>query len=241
MSGFALLIQTLVAAYLVIGEPLYGRWEYRRLVSAVDSDPAARTRFYRNIVLLEWGLTILALLTLPMRGEPLATFVLRQPLAAPDVVGGILTGGSAGLVIGLVGSTIAAFVSPKFRAQMQVQLAPVRAMLPVTAGERLWFALVAVTAGVCEELLFRGFFLAYLQTLFPGISPWVLLIISSAVFGMAHLYQGRQGVLMTGLTGAMLGALYLATGSLVWPMILHALMDIRVAALPSDPGSRSAA
>ena len=49
------------------------------------------------------------------------------------------------------------------------------------------------------------------------------------LFGLAHWYQGRLGVLATGAVGAFLTQLYLTTGSLLLPMLLHVLIDLRLA------------
>ena len=51
--------------------------------------------------------------------------------------------------------------------------------------------------------------------------------IASLVFGLGHAYQGWKGMLLTGVVGAFLAVLYLVSGSLIAPMILHALMDMR--------------
>ena len=48
------------------------------------------------------------------------------------------------------------------------------------------------------------------------------------LFGLAHWYQGRLGVLATGAVGAVLTQLYLTTGSLLLPMVLHVLIDLRL-------------
>ena len=48
------------------------------------------------------------------------------------------------------------------------------------------------------------------------------------LFGLAHWYQGRLGMLATGVLGAVLTQLYLTTGSLLLPMVLHVLIDLRL-------------
>ena len=53
-------------------------------------------------------------------------------------------------------------------------------------------------------------------------------IASSVVFGFEHLYQGVVGVISTAVLGFALAAVYLLTGNLLVPMILHALIDFRV-------------
>ena len=99
---------------------------------------------------------------------------------------------------------------------------------PATQTERHWWVLVSITAGVCEETLFRGFMLHYLHVL-----PWTLnltlaLLISSLVFGLNHLFYGSVGgVVGTAIVGFLFGLLFLLSGNLVLPVVLHALTDLR--------------
>lgn len=111
---------------------------------------------------------------------------------------------------------------------MRRMLEPVGALLPRTKGERRAFAALCVTAGICEEILFRGFLMFYLQEVFPGLGIAGAVVVSSAVFGLAHLYQGLAGVLTTGALGVGMAMLYAAGGSLVVPIVLHALLDLRI-------------
>jgi membrane protease YdiL (CAAX protease family) len=45
-------------------------------------------------------------------------------------------------------------------------------------------------------------------------------------FGVAHAYQGMRGIFATGTVGAFAVAVYLLTGSLVAPILLHAILDL---------------
>jgi membrane protease YdiL (CAAX protease family) len=105
------------------------------------------------------------------------------------------------------------------------------------------FTVVGVTAGVCEEWLYRGFFLAVVAALAGGLPTGVLVLVAALAFGLAHAYQGRAGVLTTGLLGGVMAALYLQTGSLLLPVLLHAAIDLRFLLVPSRalPAGRSIA
>jgi membrane protease YdiL (CAAX protease family) len=46
------------------------------------------------------------------------------------------------------------------------------------------------------------------------------------MFGFAHLYQGALGTLVTAAIGAALGYVYIVTGSLALPMLLHVAIDV---------------
>ncbi len=50
---------------------------------------------------------------------------------------------------------------------------------------------------------------------------------SSLAFGLGHIYQGRAGVLRTGLAGLGFGLLFLLTGSLIPSIVLHAILDLQ--------------
>jgi uncharacterized protein len=107
------------------------------------------------------------------------------------------------------------------------------ALLPRTTRERRLFTLVGVTAGVCEEWLYRGFFLAVVAALAGGLPTAVLVLVAAAAFGLAHVYQGRVGIVTTGLLGGVMAAIYLQTGSLLLPVVLHAVIDLRFLLVPA--------
>lgn len=100
------------------------------------------------------------------------------------------------------------------------------ALTPETAGGwlLLLFVTLPVIAGV-EELLFRGVLVGALSVGF-GVSPWVLAVGSSLVFGAAHTAQGATGVLVTSLLGFGLAAVYVVTGSLFVVFVAHYLVNV---------------
>jgi membrane protease YdiL (CAAX protease family) len=88
---------------------------------------------------------------------------------------------------------------------------------------------VAVTAGVCEEIIYRGTVISRLQAILPKgrTTKSLVLLFSAAIFGAAHAYQAPAGILVTGLIGLLLGLIYLAFGRLLWPAILmHVTYDL---------------
>jgi membrane protease YdiL (CAAX protease family) len=85
-----------------------------------------------------------------------------------------------------------------------------------------WIAL-SVTAGICEETIFRG----YLQRQFMALtkSAPAGILLSAATFGAAHAYQGFRMVILIALYGAMFGILAYWRGSVRPGMITHAWQD----------------
>ena len=79
-----------------------------------------------------------------------------------------------------------------------------------------------------EEFCFRGFLMHRLARVFGGgRAAWVLaLLLASVVFGWMHSEQRLSGAVQEGLSGLLLGALYLGAGrNLVLPMVAHGMSN----------------
>jgi membrane protease YdiL (CAAX protease family) len=243
LHGPALLAGVLLLAYLVVGQPLVGRWSQRRFARAVRRDPDARLRRYRRTAALEWLLFALALLlTAAAPGLSLGQLGVRLP-GLEGTAAAFTLAGLAGLA-----ATVAVFAVVRRRLHLTGSAPPaapeaVLALLPRTFRERRSFAGLAVTAGVCEETLYRGLLIAVCTALVPRLGPLSAVGASAVAFGLAHLYQGSWGMLGTGVLGGCLAVLYVGSGSLLLPVCYHALLDLRVLLLPipgTAPGRHAA-
>lgn len=98
----------------------------------------------------------------------------------------------------------------------------VERLAPHTWSElRLWLAL-SVSAGCCEEFLFRGYLIWVSQ---PLLGLWGAAALSLVAFAAAHAYQGAKGMVAVGALGAVFTVVVLTLGSL-WPaMMIHATVD----------------
>jgi CAAX protease family protein len=245
--GPAALSAVVVGVYLVLGEPVAGHVLHRRFEGRLRSDPAARRSFYLRLLVLEWGLALLALVVwLAATDVDAAAVGLAWPSRAP----GPVTGVAAALVLVLALASVRALrggalaragtrprpgSSPP--AQGRHAEPPVHAtlaLLPRSRSERRVFTVVGVTAGVCEEWLYRGFFLAVVAAVAGGLPEVVLVLVGAVAFGLAHAYQGPSGIVLTGVLGGVFAALYLETGSLLLPVLLHAAVDLRFLLVPSS-------
>ena len=84
------------------------------------------------------------------------------------------------------------------------------------------------TAAVGEELLFRGFALRQVSAALGDSrsARIVAALVSSTLFGLVHAYQGISGVVLTGLTGLMLCAVFYARRRSLWTtMVAHGVFD----------------
>jgi membrane protease YdiL (CAAX protease family) len=101
---------------------------------------------------------------------------------------------------------------------------------PRTRAEASAFAALAGTAGLSEEFLYRGFLLAVFARVFgeAGGSLLVASCVSSIWFGVAHLYQGRKGVITTFVVGTIFAAVRVWSGGLLPSIVAHAVVDLVV-------------
>src|SRR5690606_14130034 len=97
-------------------------------------------------------------------------------------------------------------------------------LLPRAPSERMPVLALALNAGVGEELFFRAM-MPLLLTL-VGLPAIPALLLSAAIFGVVHLYQGWFGVALTAVVGAGLSYVYLKSGSIWMPVALHMFINI---------------
>ncbi len=97
-------------------------------------------------------------------------------------------------------------------------------LMPQSRREKLWAVLgMSPTAGICEEFLYRGFLLAVVSGWFHSVFWGV--VVSSVAFGLAHVYQGANGMARAALLGVMLAYPVVRLGSLYPSIAAHFLID----------------
>ena len=102
--------------------------------------------------------------------------------------------------------------------------ASIQTFLPRRGVEILLWVAVSVSAGICEEVVFRGYFQRQFEA-FTG-SKWIALLLQAVLFGISHGYQGVQACVKIAIFGALFGLLALWRGSLRPGIIAHAGSDI---------------
>ncbi|WP_300530680.1 CPBP family intramembrane glutamic endopeptidase [Maricaulis sp.] len=184
----------------------------------------ARLPVYNALMVQLWGLTALTLALWLVSGRSLAEIGLL----------GMEDGWRSwtGWGLALAGCTymlwllVQAARSRKARIELRRQIGDsgdLDMIRPETSAEYRRFNWVAITAGVTEEILFRGFLIAVFALWMP---VWVAAIAALAVFIAGHSYQGPSGMLRILPISVILTLVYLLSGSL-WPgIVLHAVVDL---------------
>jgi membrane protease YdiL (CAAX protease family) len=108
-------------------------------------------------------------------------------------------------------------------------------LLPESASDVRWFAVISVVGGIAEELVYRGFMFDYLTVHAPQLGIPGVVLVTSLIFGAAHLYQGWRGIVATSVAGLVLAVAYVATGNLMLPIVVHAIGNLRGVLIFSPP------
>jgi uncharacterized protein len=97
-------------------------------------------------------------------------------------------------------------------------------LLPRGVGETALWIVLSITAGICEEAIYRG----YLQKQFMALTRSATggIVLSALIFAAAHSYQGFVRASLIGVVGAMSGVLAFWCRSVRPGMIAHALQDV---------------
>jgi membrane protease YdiL (CAAX protease family) len=110
------------------------------------------------------------------------------------------------------------------------------AMVPETRSQALAWIGISFGAGLIEEVVWRG--VLYACVVWIVKSPWIAVPVCAIPFGFAHAIQGGRGMIVTGIIGAIMHLLVLATGSLLPAILVHFLYDAIVGFLVRELGRR---
>lgn len=211
-----------LALLLTVLFPLRAAWfGYRRLAEADPADvPRVRLWLYRQGIAIQWSLTALTLALWVWQSRSWSAIGL-VPRFTPGLIAiSVLL---AAVVIYVLIQRRRALADAEAVERLRHQLRNIERMMPRSDLEARWFNRLSITAGLCEELLYRGYLLWYLGAWLPWLPAT---LIAALIFGFGHAYQGPRGIALTTLVGIVMSAMYFATGSLLASMTFHALMDL---------------
>jgi membrane protease YdiL (CAAX protease family) len=212
---------TAMMVALIIGLSVAGVRQLR----SFGSQPLHLVANYSLTIAYEWILAALAVWGIHMRKVPLRQLLGERRRGArawlADI--GVALGfwAVALTVLALLGNALVKLSGSHIDPQRIGDVT--QKLTPVTGVEMMLFLVLSISAGISEELVFRG----YLQQQFArmGHRVWIGVVLSALVFGGAHGYEGVAGILLIAAYGAMFGVLALLRRGLRSGMIAHAWHD----------------
>jgi len=214
----------LILGVLGIVVPLLGRRRVRVLLQLPDTTKLDRLSLYASTIVFQWLSVVLILWRTTHRGI--------HPAQLGLILGLNLISITTTIVISTLFFLLQFVSSRRLKAGADergetVQLA--LKVFPRDGVERLAFFALVSTVAICEEFIYRGFaqyvFQDWSHSLFFG------LVLSSLLFSVAHLYQGRRGLVSTFAVGILFAGVRAWSGTLLPTVAAHLVADLTIGLL----------
>jgi len=175
-----------------------------------------RIHMYERTMLTEWLGFAFVLFGVWLSGSSFAIIVGERWRSVGDVARDI----GLGIAFSIVSTVVLSMLGPHHGGGVD---RAVQFLLPHGGMEMTMWIALSVSAGICEEAVYRGYLQRQFMALTQNVPAGILL--SGAAFGLAHSYQGWRWAMVIGLEGAMLGAMAHWRKSVRPGMIAHAWKD----------------
>jgi membrane protease YdiL (CAAX protease family) len=206
---------------LTVGYPIYSFFSFRQLMRRVAAgEVISRSEIYKSTIIGLWALMTIGLAIWIVTGRSWTDLGFGWSFDTGFLIGLALTIIAIVILVWQFGRLDGS--SDETCESLRGQLGKLEIIIPRNDNELGQFYAVSATAGIVEETLWRGYMFWYLGHLMP---LWAAAVVTSVAFGVGHIYQGAANVPRVVLLGGAFAGLYLLTGSVWLPMLLHAVLD----------------
>jgi hypothetical protein len=215
-------IDHILILLIFVVHPIYSAIESRRYIDLVEAgQPAKQVRIYVETIIMQWSFLAVLSMAWWMLSRPTTDLGFRR------LEGLELWGGTAVLVV-MIGALIGSWLSVKRASEEDKKkhsdgFGQMVHFMPHTNRDLRYFICVSITAGIVEEIVYRGFVLWYLESFMP---LWIAVVVSSIGFGLAHIYLGAAYAVRAGSVGLAFAIYYVLTGSIWLPILAHIALDV---------------
>jgi membrane protease YdiL (CAAX protease family) len=207
-----------VAVIVGVLYPGYAILTGANVVKTLTKFPKKKIGIYRETAVYLIILSFLSLLPFLMKGESLSILGMDF-ISNPTII--IALFGIPFLALWFISRLS---ISLKEAKQMTEQQVRVLFLFPTNKREYNHTVFVSFVAGICEEIIYRGFLLWFFTNYMPLIPA---IILANLPFALAHLTTtGLRNTIGTFILGLIFTAAFLLTGSLWLSILLHILMDL---------------
>jgi membrane protease YdiL (CAAX protease family) len=211
----------LLLAVLAVFVPWRSSSRVRALLDGPQISSSERIQLYLSTMAFQW----LAAAVLVWRAEAHRLPLANLGIALPHLWRAVLVGAVVSLVLVLnqIFGLRRILALPAQQRGILPRLA--EKLLPRSRVEMFVAVALVISVAICEEVIYRGF----VQTVFQdALSNSVVggAAVSSLFFSVAHLYQGRKGIVTTFVVGLIFSAARVWTGSLVSSVFIHFCVDL---------------
>lgn len=211
----------LILAVLALFVPWRSKARIRALLDGPPLSSFDRIQVYLSTMLLQWLITALVLWRTHAHHLRFADLAIVLPKPARAIATAAI------LTIALVANQVFALRRIASLPLEQRGIIPRLAekLLPRGPSETAVAVALVFSVAICEEVIYRGFAQTIFQNAVHG-SLAVGAVLSALLFAIAHLYQGRKGILTTFVVGVIFSGTRLWTGSIIPCTFIHFCVDL---------------
>jgi uncharacterized protein len=200
--------------YIVVGIAAAMLLQARR--SAPAAIPPSRIPLYLSLIAVEFFLVWFVVIGIRIRGFKTLDLLGRRWRTAFD--------GLVDIVLAIATAGLLRFSGPVLYDLLGRWASNTGFLLPQTLPESIFWVALSVTAGICEELVFRGYLQRQLWSLTKSLP--VALVLQAVIFGVGHIYQGWKPAVVTAIYAMIFGLVAAWRRSIIPGAIAHAVGDI---------------
>jgi len=223
--------------HLTVVVPVTGFLGHKKLKHHIAPGTNTKLKEYQQIIIWSWATALLILLLILLPDVRIQDFGFRCITINTTLSNWIVRPFLVLCVVWFcynVYMMVALMVSKKARDDVSKKIPDdVKTYLPVTKQEKKNWVYVALTAGTTEEIIYRSYLFFAFAKLFPTLSNLHILLISTFLFGIGHIYQGKE-VIKPAILGLLFGFSYILFDSIIPAMVLHISQDLVVVNLVDE-------
>lgn len=211
----------LLLAVLAVVVPWRSSSRVRALIEGPQISSSERIQLYLSTMAFQWLAAAVLLWRADAHHLPLTDLGIALPYPWRAILVGAVV--SLVLVLNQIFGLRRILALPAQQRGILPRLA--ERLLPRSPVETFVGVVLVISVAVCEEVIYRGFVQAVFQDT-PSNSVVGGAIVSALFFSVAHLYQGRKGIITTFVVGLVFSAVRVWTGSLLPSVFIHFCVDL---------------
>jgi len=229
--NFFLLIFIILLIMLTILYPISGVKVINKLKKSYgDGSTNRKVGFYRETILWSWFPLLLIFLLIPISNIGLADIGLKWIQIDFSSLSKWIVYPVIGFYLLHLFQNIYYIIVFKINNEKREKVAKGIAddfkwFLPITKKEKLVWNYLSISAGITEEILYRGYFFFALAIIFPALNLVSILLVSTLIFGIGHIYLGKE-VIKSTLLGLIFGIYFIVFDSVIPVIIIHITQDL---------------
>lgn len=209
-------------------ETLWGLFRYKKMIQEIKNGDMSKTKFYYKTIVGLWIPTVVVMVLIlfgffSLDGLGLQGLNINSNSLLFYVFAVLTVLYFVYLVYSLIALRINAIQKKSIKQKIPEEI---KTLLPITKKEKHIWILTAFTAGICEEVLFRGVLIYMLSDLFPNLHNFIILLIAALIFGIGHIYQGLTEAIKPMILGLIFGFIYISFGTIIPGIVLHVMQDL---------------